>query len=47
MIIIGQGKVREHPNIIRIVSDASKVHHSVFFGGNAVERIEGEYLLYP
>ncbi len=45
MIAIEQGKTREHPNIIRIVSDASKVQHSVFFGGNAVVRIEGEYLL--
>lgn len=47
MIALEQGKTREHPNIIRIVSDASKVQHSVFFGGNAVVRIEGEYLLYP
>ena len=47
MIAIEQGKNREHPNIIRIVSDASKVQHSVFFGGNAVVRIEGEYLIYP
>ena len=46
MIAIERGKVREHPNIIRIVSDASKVQHSVFFGGNAVVRIGGEYLLY-
>ena len=47
IIAIEQGKSREHPNIIRIVSDASKVQRSVFFGGNAVVRIEGEYLLYP
>jgi PhzF family phenazine biosynthesis protein len=47
MIAIEQGKSREHPNIIRLVSDASKVQRSVFFGGNAVVRIEGEYLLYP
>ena len=47
MIAIEQGKSKEHPNIIRIVSDGSKVQRSVFFGGNAVVRIEGEYLLYP
>jgi PhzF family phenazine biosynthesis protein len=47
MIAIEQGKNREHPNIIRLVSDASTVKRSVFFGGNAVVRIEGEYLLYP
>ncbi|MDP3562858.1 MAG: PhzF family phenazine biosynthesis protein, partial [Methanoregula sp.] len=47
MIAIEQGKSREHPNIIRLVSDSSKVQRSVFFGGNAVVRIEGEYLLYP
>lgn len=47
MIAIEQGKSREHPNIIRLVSDASKVQRSVFFGGNAIVRIEGEYLLYP
>jgi PhzF family phenazine biosynthesis protein len=46
MITIEQGKSREHPNIIRLVSDASKVQRSVFFGGNAVVRIEGEYLLH-
>jgi PhzF family phenazine biosynthesis protein len=47
MIRIEQGRSREHPNIIRLVSDASKVQRSVFFGGNAKVRIEGEYLLYP
>ncbi len=47
MIAIEQGKSRENPNIIRLVSDTSKVQHSVFFGGNAVVRIEGEYLLHP
>jgi len=47
MIAIEQGKSREHPNIIRLVSDASTVQRSVFFGGNAIVRIEGEYLLYP
>ena len=47
MIAMEQGKSREHPNIIRLVSDASKVQRSVFFGGNAMVRIEGEYLLYP
>ena len=47
MIAIEQGKSRENPNIIRLVSDTSKVQRSVFFGGNAVVRIEGEYLLHP
>lgn len=47
MISIEQGKSRQHPNIIRLVSDASKVQRSVFFGGNAIVRIDGEYLLYP
>jgi PhzF family phenazine biosynthesis protein len=47
MLRIEQGRSRERPNIIRLVSDASKVQRSVFFGGNAKVRIEGEYLLYP
>jgi PhzF family phenazine biosynthesis protein len=42
---IEQGRSRERPNIIRLVSDASKVQRNVFFGGNAKMRIEGEYLL--
>ena len=46
-IRIEQGRSRENPNIIRLVSDASKVQRSVFFGGKARVRIEGEYLLYP
>jgi hypothetical protein len=36
---------REHPNIIRLVSDASKVQRSVFFWGKARVKIEGEYIL--
>jgi PhzF family phenazine biosynthesis protein len=47
MMSIGQGRSREHPNIIRLVSDASKVQRSVFFGGKARVKIEGDYLLYP
>jgi len=47
MLRIEQGRSREHPNIIRLVSDASKVQRSVFFGGNAKVRIEGDYILYP
>jgi len=47
MIRIEQGRSRERPNIIRLASDASKVQRSVFFGGNAKVRIEGEYLLSP
>jgi len=46
IIRIEQGRSRERPNIIRLISDASKVQRSVFFGGNAKVRIEGEYLLY-
>jgi len=46
MIKIEQGRSRERPNIIRLMSDASKVQRTVFFGGNARVRIEGEYLLY-
>ena len=47
MLRIEQGRSRERPNIIRLVSDASKVQRSVFFGGNARVRIEGDYLLHP
>jgi PhzF family phenazine biosynthesis protein len=47
MLRIEQGRSRERPNIIRLVSDASKVQRSVFFGGNAKVRIEGDYILYP
>ena len=43
---IEQGKIRDRPNIIRLVSDSSEKQRSVFFGGNAEVRIEGEYLLY-
>lgn len=46
LLAIEQGKSRDHPNIIRLVSDSSEKQRSVFFGGNAVVRIEGEYLLY-
>jgi PhzF family phenazine biosynthesis protein len=47
MIRIEQGRAREHPNIIRLVSDTSKMQRTVFFGGNARVRIEGDYLFYP
>lgn len=47
MIRIEQGRSREHPSIIRLVSDTSKLQRTVFFGGNARVRIEGDYLLYP
>jgi PhzF family phenazine biosynthesis protein len=47
MLRIEQGRSRERPNIIRLVSDASKVQRSVFFGGNSKVRIEGDYLLHP
>ncbi|NMB78885.1 MAG: PhzF family phenazine biosynthesis protein [Methanomicrobiales archaeon] len=45
ILTIEQGKSRDHPNSIRLVSDASEKQRTVFFGGNAVVRIEGEYLL--
>jgi hypothetical protein len=47
MLSIEQGRSRERPNIIRLVSDAPKVQRSVFFGGKARVKIEGDYLLYP
>jgi len=47
MLRIEQGRMREHPNIIRLMIDASKMQPTVFFGGNARVRIEGDYLLYP
>ena len=46
ILTIEQGRSRENPNIIRLRSDASEKQRSVFFGGSAVVRIEGEYLLY-
>ncbi|MEN6443310.1 MAG: PhzF family phenazine biosynthesis protein [Methanoregula sp.] len=45
MISIEQGRSREHPNIIKLVCDESQQHRTVYFGGNAIVRIEGEYLL--
>jgi PhzF family phenazine biosynthesis protein len=45
MLTVEQGRSRDHPNIIRLVSDASERQRTVFFGGKAVVRIEGEYLL--
>jgi PhzF family phenazine biosynthesis protein len=45
LLTVEQGKSREHPNIIRLMSDESERQRTVFFGGNAVVRIEGEYLL--
>jgi predicted PhzF superfamily epimerase YddE/YHI9 len=47
MLRIEQGRSREHPSIIRLTSDASKLQRTVFFGGNARVRIEGDYLYYP
>jgi PhzF family phenazine biosynthesis protein len=47
MIRIEQGRNKENPNIIRLVSDASRMQRTVFFGGNAKVRIEGDYLFYP
>lgn len=46
LLIIEQGRTRDHPNIVRLLGDASQKQRKVFFGGNAVVRIEGEYLLY-
>jgi PhzF family phenazine biosynthesis protein len=45
LLTIEQGRSRNRPNIIRLISDASEKQRTVFFGGNAVVRIEGEYLL--
>jgi PhzF family phenazine biosynthesis protein len=45
LLTIEQGRSRDRPNIIRLVSDESERQRTVFFGGNAVVRIEGEYLL--
>jgi PhzF family phenazine biosynthesis protein len=45
ILTIEQGRSRDHPNIVKLVSDASEKQRTVFFGGNAVVRIEGEYLL--
>jgi len=47
MLRIEQGRSREHPSIIRLMSDASMLQRTVFFGGNARVRIEGDYLHYP
>ncbi len=47
MLRVEQGRSREHPSIIRLESDASKLQRTVFFGGNARVKIEGDYLLYP
>lgn len=46
VLTIEQGRSRDHPNIIRLLGDASEKQRTVFFGGNAVVRIEGEYILY-
>jgi PhzF family phenazine biosynthesis protein len=45
-LTLEQGRNREQPNIIKLVSDASQKQRTVFFGGSAIVRIEGEYLLY-
>jgi len=45
LLMIEQGRNRDRPNIIRLVSDASERQRTIFFGGTAVVRIEGEYLL--
>lgn len=44
-MIIEQGKSRENPNRILLVSDSSARQRTVYFGGNGTVRIEGEYLL--
>ena len=46
LLTIEQGRNRDHPNLIRLLADASEKQRNVFFGGNAVVRMEGEYLLY-
>lgn len=44
-IRIEQGRSRDNPNIIHLVSDSSERQRTVYFGGNGTVRIEGEYLL--
>lgn len=46
LLTIEQGRNRDHPNIIRLISDSSEKQRTVFFGGSAVVRFEGEYLLH-
>lgn len=46
IVSIAQGKSRDRPNIVRLIADASEKQRMVFFGGNAVVRIEGDYLLH-
>ena len=45
LFTIEQGRKFDSPNIVRLVSGSSPVQRTVFFGGNATVRIEGEYLL--
>ncbi len=45
LLVIEQGRSRDHPNLVRLISDTSEKQRTVFFGGSAVVRIEGEYLL--
>ncbi len=45
LLTIEQGRSRDRPNIVRLISDTSEKHRTVFFGGSAVVRIEGKYLL--
>ena len=44
-LVIGQGRSREHPAIVRLAADLSTHQRTVFFGGGAVVRFEGEYIL--
>jgi len=46
LLTIEQGRNQDRPNIVKLVSDASQKQRTVFFGGNAIVRIEGEYLFY-
>jgi PhzF family phenazine biosynthesis protein len=46
ILTIEQGRSRDNPNIVKLVCDESEKQKTVFFGGNAIVRIEGEYLLH-
>jgi PhzF family phenazine biosynthesis protein len=46
ILAVEQGRSRDNPSIIRLISDTSERQRTVFFGGSARVRIEGEYLLH-
>lgn len=44
-LVLEQGPSREHPNIVRLRRSVENGEDRMFFGGAAIVRIEGEYLL--